>query len=85
MGIRDNKIPSRGTRIISESRGVLSLMGFFCSHFLRWRRGKCPNKLRNFIKYPCLSQQAVHIHHIGNSFTFGIHSMDFLSMKGSLA
>ena len=57
MGIRDNKIPSRGTRIISESRGVLSLMGFFCSHFLRWRRGKCPNKLRNFIKYPSLASK----------------------------
>ena len=57
MGIRDNKIPSRGTRIISESRGVLSLMGFFCSHFLRWRMGKCPNKLRNFIKYPSLASK----------------------------
>ena len=57
MGIRDNKIPSRGTRIISESRGVLSLMGFFCSHFLKWRMGKCPNKLRNFIKYPSLASK----------------------------
>ena len=57
MGIRDNKIPSRGTRIISESRGVLSLMGFFCGHFLRWRMGKCPNKLRNFIKYPSLASK----------------------------